>query len=175
MENYAIKCKRNNHIYCNKKSLQNLEKMKLQFCSIFNISPVWKDLQRRTLPFWKRLGMYIKWLKGFFCKKKIKDAIIENARLLFFASPSSSKKKACHALDHFKLLKGVAGAFFEKHPPNLAKLFVFCRSIIDITITFGYMWLYEIWKKWKSFPLHIFRASWIKIGCLYPLRVHFLV
>ena len=48
---------------------------------------------------------------------------------------------SCHALDHFKLLKGMAGAFFEQHPPNLAKLFVFCRSTIDITITFGYMWL----------------------------------
>ena len=53
------------------------------------------------------------------------------------------------------------GAFFEQYPPNLAKLFVFCRSTIDITITFGYVWLYKIWKKWKSFPLHMFRASCI--------------
>ena len=60
------------------------------------------------------------------------------------------KKKACHALDHSKLLKGVAGAFFDQYPPNLAKLFAFCRSTIDITITFGYMWSYKIWKKMKK-------------------------
>ena len=69
------------------------------------------------------------------------------------------EKWPCHTLDHFKLLKGVAGAFFEQYPPNLAKLFVFCRFTIDITITFGYLWLYRIWKNWKSFPLHMFRAS----------------
>ena len=40
MENYASISKRNNHIYCCKKNLQNCEYMKIQFCSIFNISLV---------------------------------------------------------------------------------------------------------------------------------------
>ena len=60
-----------------------------------------------------------------------------------------------------KILKGEAGAFFEPSPPNLANLFLFCRCTNDITITSGYIWLFQSWKKWKSFPLQLFRASWI--------------
>ena len=56
----------------------------------------------------------------------------------------------------------MAGAFFEPSPPNLANLFLFCRCTNDITIISGYIWLFRNWKKWKSFPLQLFRASCIK-------------
>ena len=55
----------------------------------------------------------------------------------------------------------MAGACFEQLSQNVANLFLFCRSTIDINTTFGCIWLSESWKKWKSFPLHMFRASWI--------------
>ena len=37
----------------------------------------------------------------------------------------------------------MAGAFFEPSPPNLANLFLFCRSAIGISITFGNIWLFK--------------------------------
>ena len=69
---------------------QNVNFWEIQISTKKDLAPTTFELQKRTLPFWKRLGMYIKWLKGNFCKIKIKDAIMENTCLLFFASPSIS-------------------------------------------------------------------------------------
>ena len=42
------------------------------------------------------------------------------------------EKWRCHALDHFKLLKGVAGLFFELHPPNFVWKHNFYRCTNDV-------------------------------------------
>ena len=42
------------------------------------------------------------------------------------------EKWRCHALDHFKLLKGVAGLFLELHPPNFVWKHNFYRCTNDV-------------------------------------------
>ena len=104
------------------------------------------------------------------------SAVFVLIRFQLFAQFGSdgSKKRAATPLTISNFSRAWQAHFLSNTLQTWQSFFVFCRSTIDITITFGFMWLYRIWKIWNSFPLHMFRASWIIIEMVHCVYFIFL-